>query len=245
MVQKTVHLEEFQAHYEAAARKYRQRDFLACFIPLALCGLGTLSFYLGNELLEAYFSESGIVRSVPQSGERAATVLDVVLYLLFLIVAFGLQVLYVERLGRNPYLKCPLCSKFLHTHIHADLMQTGMCPYCKQMILKGELSSEKAAREYYEQKPLADKRQFVIGLKKAARTSVWAAILILLLAVPVYFWINSLEEMMGTGAAFSYARSMVFFSALLLPFAWYCRYASRRLERQLDSENSQPEEHHG
>lgn len=204
-----------------------------------------LSFYLGTELLEAYFGERGIVRSVPQSGERPATILDGVLYLLFYVLAFGLQFLYVERLGRNPYLKCPLCRKFLHTHIHADLMQTGMCPYCRQMILHGKLSSEKEARAYYEQKPLADKRQKVIDLKKAARTALWSAVFILSLAVPVYLWIKPLEQVMGAGAAIRYAGGIVTLAVLMLPLAWCFWYGSRRMEKQLNSAQSQPEGHDG
>lgn len=245
MSQTTIHLKEFQAHYEVAAQRYRRQNVLACFIPLALGGLCLLSFYLGTELLEAYFGERGIVRSVPQSVERPATFLDGVLYLLFLVLAFGLQFLYMGRLGRNPYLKCPLCRRFLHTHIHADLMQTGMCPYCRQMILQGKLSSEKEARAYYEQKPLADKRQQVIDLKKAARTALWSAVFILPLAVPVYLWIKPLEQVMGAGAAIRYAGGIVTLAVLMLPLAWCFWYGSRRMEQQLNSAQSQPKGDHG
>jgi len=165
--------------------------------------------------------------------------------LLFLVLAYGLQFLYVERLGRNPYLKCPLCSKFMDTRIHADLMLTGMCPYCRQMILQGQLSSEEDARAFYEQKPLTDRRQFAIDLKKAARTSLWSAVLIQPLAVLVYLWIKPLEQVIGAGAALRYAGGLVAFSVLLLPFAWYCWYGSRRMEKQLNSEHTQSEGHHG
>jgi len=113
------------------------------------------------------------------------------------------------------------------------------------MILQGKLSSEKEARAYYEQKPLADKRQKVIDLKKAARTALWSAVFILSLAVPVYLWIKPLEQVMGAGAAIRYAGGIVTLAVLMLPLAWCFWYGSRRMEKQLNSAQSQPEGHDG
>lgn len=48
MSQTTIHLKEFQAHYEVAAQRYRRQNVLACFIPLALGGIVLAQFLSGH-----------------------------------------------------------------------------------------------------------------------------------------------------------------------------------------------------
>lgn len=228
MKDSAVELQEFRSNFEQATRDNEQKGKWATLLFLG-------SWLLEFTLFWIWVKYSGTPSDECMSPVESAVV--VVLYL-FPIVAF---IWYGISLCRNPWLKCPLCSRPLYHQRKEHLLTTGMCPHCRQIIMAGTLPSAEAANAYYAEQKKIRQREEIIGSKNLARTTFWSAIIILPLSIPMYYWMKSLEEVLGQEASFGGVKAIFFMSAVLILLSVFCKRSGKRREQRLN-EQLKPEE---
>ncbi len=107
--------------------------------------------------------------------------------------------------------------------------------------MAGTLSSAEAILEYYAEQELKIKRLEIVNMKSGARISFWSAIIILPLSIPMYYWMKSLEEVLGQEASFGGVKAIFFMSAVLILLSVFCKRSGKRREQRLN-EQLKPEE---
>lgn len=248
MERSTVGPAVFQENYEEAVRKLSKQSNIAVILILLIIFVAP---FISHQLeVYVFFPDQGVNDLSKINDAQGDFRLFSGAFIIFLLF---LPFWYLRTVSQNPILSCPRCSKLLAPgRISIDVLKTGMCPFCRQMILEDTLFSKSEALMYYCQQEQARIRREKVCPRKAAQASkrmarlcFVAGILYLLAVAPVYLWIKSLEEVMGKEAALRNAGMIVVFSLLLLLLSWLCLSEKRRLEQQLEKPASQPEGHHG
>ncbi|WP_417381399.1 hypothetical protein [Gimesia sp.] len=216
-------LQEFRANFEQASWDEEKKS------KGAICLLFS-SWLFELALFWIWIKYSGTPTDKCMSPVQIA--IFMALYLLPVI----LFVWYLIRLSRNPWLKCPLCFKPLNVQRKEHLLTTGMCLHCRQIIIAGTLSSEEAAHEYYAEQKLIREREDISTSKELARTTFWMAFLILPLSIPLYYWMKSLEEVLGQETSYGGVKAILFMSAVLILLSVFCKRSGKRRERKLNEQ---------
>lgn len=222
-------LQEFRASFEQASREHEQKGKWAC------------NLFLGSLLLE--YALFWLRCYGTSAGECMSPVQSVVVIVLFLL-PFILLFWYGISLCRNPWLKCPLCSDPLYNQRKEHLLTTGMCPHCRQIIMQGALPSAEAAHAYYAEQNLKSKRLEIVNLKSGARISFWSSFLVLPLAIPMYFWINSLQDVLGQETSYRPVSGIFIVSVGLILLSVFLKRTGNHLERKLNEKLKQEETVH-
>ncbi|WP_339686657.1 hypothetical protein [Gimesia maris] len=224
-------LQEFRASFEVVSHDHELKS------KGAICLLfGSWLFDLA--LFWIWIKYSGTPTDECMSPIQIAIFMG--LYLLPVI----LFVWYLIRLCSNPRLKCPLCSTPLYNQRKEHLLTTGMCPHCRQIIMAGTLSSAEAIHEYYAEQGLKIKRLEIVNMKSGARISFWSAFLILPLSIPMYYWMKSLEEVLGQETSFRGVSGILIMSVGLILLSVFLKRTGNRLERKLNEKLRQEESAH-
>lgn len=121
---------------------------------------------------------------------------------------------------------------------------TGMCPNCRQMIMAGTLSSAEAIHDYYAEQKLIREREDISTSKALARTLFWMSFIILPLSIPMYYWMKSLEEVLGQETSYGSVKAIFFMSAVLILLSVFCKRSLKRREQKLNEKLKQEEPAH-
>ncbi|HAW30495.1 MAG TPA: hypothetical protein DCY03_20625 [Planctomycetaceae bacterium] len=224
-----VELQEFRASFEQASREHDQK------------GKWAGNLFLGSLLLE--YALIWLKCNGTSAGECMSPAQSVVVIMLFLLPII-LFFWYLFRICSNSCLKCPLCSVPLYHQLKEHLLTTGMCPHCRQIIMAGTLPSAEAANAYYAEQKIIRQREDIIGSKNLARTTFWSAIIILPLSIPMYYWMKSLEEVLGQETSYGGVKAIFFMSAVLILLSVFCKRSGKRRERKLNEKLRQEESAH-
>ena len=81
-------------------------------------------------------------------------------------------------------------------------------------------------------------------MKSGARISFWSAFLILPLSIPMYYWMKSLEEVLGQETSFRGVSGILIMSVGLILLSVFLKRTGNRLERKLNEKLRQEESAH-
>lgn len=237
VVQTKVELHDFQDNYERASQRFHKQTsitatlILCCSIALPMLWMGS-----GPHFQSAEKTAEAQTQTHSDSEKCQGSRVDGLVGLLLLMIPLISLVIYIQIVNKNPYLYCPRCSKMLDSRRRPDLIETGMCPFCQQMILVGNLGSEQAALEFYEHKKSKRDHASVISCQEFSKVIFWMGMVFFLLAIPVFLWISSLEEVIGADAPYRCAIALIVFSIGLWLFSKWFQRVARRLEAALETE---------
>lgn len=224
-------LQEFRANFEQATREDEQKGKWACSLIFG-------SWFIEYALLWIWIKYSGTPSNESMSPVESA----VIMMLLLLPLTFFAWDLI--RVSRDSRLKCPLCTGPLYDQRKEHLLTTGMCLHCRQIIMQGTLPSPEAAHAYYAEQKLKSKRLEIVNMKSGARISFWSAFLVLPLAIPVYYWINSLQDVLGQETSYRPVSGVLIVSAGLILLSVFLKSTGNHLEQKLNELLKQEETAH-
>lgn len=81
-------------------------------------------------------------------------------------------------------------------------------------------------------------------MKSGGRLSFWSAFLVLPLAIPMYFWINSLQDVLGQETSYRPVSGIFIVSAGLILLSVFLKSTGNHLEQKLNELLKQEETAH-
>ncbi|QDU16701.1 hypothetical protein CA11_45340 [Gimesia maris] len=100
--------------------------------------------------------------------------------------------------------------------------------------MAGTLSSAEAIHEYYAEQELKIKRLEIVNMKSGARISFWSAFLILPLSIPMYYWMKSLEGVLGQETSYGGVKAIFVMSVVLILLSVFFKRDRNLREQQLN-----------